>query len=194
MVQLPDVELIELIKNGNDVAFEHLLVRYNPLIKRLVKNYYIRNFDEEDLHQIGVLAFYHAALTFKANHGSSFYAFALSCVRNKIISIWRKHREDVEFVTDYQDFLVVMENNAEYYDNFEALTTITGDGSSITRRRFEKLLTNREIFSKLEYNVLKGFVSGMDSYEIACEKGLQIPQVNAALSRAKLKMKQQGLR
>jgi hypothetical protein len=34
----------------------------------------------------------------------------------------------------------------------------------------------------------------MDSYEIACAKGLRVKQVDAAFARAKLKMKQQGLR
>ena len=192
-MQLPDLALIELVKNKNEIAFEYLLSRYDPLIKRLIQNYYIRNYEEEDLYQIGILAFYHATLTFDADNGSSFYAFALSCVRNKVISIWRKNREIIEYATDYQDFLVVMENNTEHNDNLEFLG-ILGEGvSSVQHYRFEKLLADREIFSKLEYNVLKDFVSGMDSYEIACAKGLQIEQVDNALFRAKLKIKQQEL-
>jgi len=193
LVQLADLELIELVKSGNDVAFEHLLSRYTPFIKRLIRNYYIRNYDRDDLYQIGILAFYHAALTFKVDHGSSFYAFALSCVRNKVISIWRKNRENIEYVTDYQDFLVVMENNTEYNNNSETLGIVSDGISFVQHYRFKRLLANREIFSKLEYNVLKDFVSGMDSHEIACAKGLRIEQVDNALFRAKLKIKRQGL-
>lgn len=193
MVQLPDIELIELVRNGSDGAFEHLLSRYHPLIKRLTNSYFVRNYDADDLYQIGILAFYHAALTYNVTHGASFYAFALSCVRNKVISIWRKNREDIEFVTDHQDFLLVMENHADSSVSSEIFELLHGNSSG-RRQRFEKLLTNRDIFSHLEYDVLKNFIAGMDSYEIACAKGLQQKQIDDALGRVKIKMKQQGLR
>lgn len=190
MELLPDVELINLVKNGDETAFEHLLYRYNPLIKRLISSYHARNYDTEDFYQIGVLAFYHAVLTFERSDKYSFYAFALSCIRNKMISVWRKIREDIQYVTDYKDMLVVMESMSSYDYDSEILGIVNDDELYEQRKRLDELIANQKFFSKMEQSVLQGYMSGMKHKEIASAKGLSTKQVNQALTRIRMKTKQ----
>ena len=190
MIQLPDIELINLVKNGDDLAFEHLLHRYNPLIKRLISSYHARNYDNEDFYQIAVLAFYHAVLTFSKTTSYSFYAFALSCIRNKMISVWRQIRDEIQFVTDYQDMLVVMESQPSYDSGSDILDLMNDSQIYDQRVQLDKLIANRKFFSKLEQNVLEGYISGMKRDEIASAKGLKTTQVSQALTRIKAKTRQ----
>ena len=193
MVHLPDIDLIKLVKEGDETAFEQLLYRYNPLIKRLVGSYYARNYDKEDFYQIGVLAFYHAVLTFKMENDGRFYAFALSCVRNKIISAWRQIREEIQYETDYHDFLVVMDSTPSYDFGSEIIDIVNDDQLLNQRQRLDDLLNNQKFFSKMEQKVLSGYIAGMSYQEIANAKGLKVKQVNQALTRIRAKTKQLGI-
>ena len=194
MIELPDIDLIKLVRCGDDRAFECLLSRYNALIKRLVKNYYVRIFDNDDFYQIAILAFYHAILTFEDDHGASFYTFALSCVRNKVISVWRQNREEIEFVTDYHDFLTVMQPCGEYDYGSEILAIMNNEKSFDQNARFEALLADTQLFTQLERDVLYGYLSGWKRKDIALAKGIDAHRVSQALYRVKTKMRDEGLR
>ena len=64
MIELPDSELIKRIKEGDEAAFEHLLQRYEHLVAKIAKKYYMRCYEKEDFYQIGAAAFYKAVLSY----------------------------------------------------------------------------------------------------------------------------------
>jgi len=194
MVNLTDLELIELTKQGNELAFEHLLHRYRPLIKKLVRNYYAHSYEAEDFYQIAALSFYQAILDFNIDERMTFYSFVLSCVRNKLISVLREIYEDMEYVSDSEDILVYMYARPEYDRNSEIMATMNNDSLYDYRVRVANLLKSQNFFSRTEYRCFKCFVDGLSYNEIAEVQGMKLKQVDGALSRVRDKMRMAGLR
>jgi len=190
MVQLPDSELIKLVKEGNEVAFEHLLQRYEPLVAKIARRYHIRGYDVEDFYQVGATAFYQAVLSFEGKETTTFYSYVLSCVRNKIISQCRKQNFKVEYVTDYEDISVVMESRGFYtVEKSEVLEEENDSPLHAYRIELEKLLSGHNPISSLERKCLEGFIEGLSYEEIAVKYNLDVKKVGNALARLRAKVR-----
>ena len=195
MIGLPDSELIKYFKEGNESAFEHLFRRYEPLIAKIARKYYVRDYETEDFYQIGAVAFYKAVLSFEENENSTFYGYVLSCVRNEIISQFRKQLLKFEFATDYEDITTVMESCEIYtIERSEILDEENGDILHVYRTELAKLLSERKFLSPLEKKCLEGFIDGLSYLEIAEEHGFETKKVDNALMRIRAKIRDRGFK
>lgn len=185
MVGLPDLELIKQFKDGDEVAFEHLFRRYEPLIAKIARRYYIHGYEKEDFYQIGAVAFYKAVLSFEEKEDSTFYGFILSCVRNKMASLCRKQLLNVEYATDSEDLATVMES-CEMYTLEKSEILEEENGTNL--HHYRKLLSEHK-FSLLEQKCLEGFIDGLSYLEIAKKNGIDIKNVDNALMRIRAKVR-----
>ena len=190
MIEVLDSELIKRVKAGDEVAFEHLFQRYEPLIAKIARKYHVRGYEIEDFYQIGALAFYKAVLSFEEKEDVTFYGYVLSCVRNKIVSQCRKHLHKVEYATDYEDVCVVMEANGIYtVGESEILEEEKDTILHAYRTELSKILLEDDLLSAFERRCLEDFIEGLSYIEIAEKHGIGIKKVDNALMRIRNKIR-----
>jgi len=190
---LTDLELIAQLKGGNEEAFECLLKRYEPFVKRIAKRYFVPGFDWEDFYQVGAMAFFNAVTTYKADKNASFYTYALSCIRNRIVSQYRKLSMKIEYVIEDEKLMLVMDARETYSATPSHVLDEENETALFSyKQRLEKIITKVKL-SQLEKNCLEQYLSGK-SYEEAAEKlGISRKQVNHALFRGRKKVRESGL-
>jgi len=192
MIQRPDLELIKLVKEGNEAAFEHLLKRYEPLIAKIARSYYIQGYEKEDFYQIGSVAFYKAILNFNETE-ATFYAYALSCVRNEIVSQCRKQLTRVEYATDHEEIATVMESCEMYtVEKSEVLEEENNPKLHAYRTELKALLSEHSYLSAFEKQCLEGFANNLGYIEIAEKLGVDIKKVDNGLTRIRAKLRGRG--
>src|SRR5690554_4921765 len=96
--QQRDLELIEDVRAGVPGSKEALVEKYVPLVKYIVRHYYARRMDFEDLFQEGLIGLLQAIDEYRPERFDvKFSSFAYLCVVRKIYNIikqsnGRKHR------------------------------------------------------------------------------------------------------
>lgn len=188
--ELSDIVLIEKFKDGNEMAFECLLTRYDLLIKKLARAYFGHGYEPEDFYQIGAMAFLDATLKYEQSREYTFYAFALSCVRNGLISEYRKIVTDVEYTYRNEILSYVSETRRNYSAlNSEFTDEVNGSVLFTYRQLVKKMLESESILTKLEKKCFKRYVEGKPYGEIALEINEEIKNVDNALFRCRRKIK-----
>jgi len=195
LLGLPDLELINYFKEGNELAFDYLFRRYEPFIARIARKFYVFGFDTEDFYQVGAVAFYRAVLSFDEDSSATFYSYVLSCVRNEIVSQFRKQLLKIEYATDNEEIASTLEACEIYSVEKSDILDEENDSMLHTYRvELEKLLSEDEFLSPLERKCLQGFINGFSYLEIAEEYGFEIKKVDNALMRIRSKIKGRGLK
>jgi len=77
-------ELIEEAKNGSDGAFEEVLRRNSALIWSIVRRFFGRGTDAEDLYQIGCIGLVKAVRGYDADFGTVFSTYAVPKISGEI--------------------------------------------------------------------------------------------------------------
>ena len=73
--ELSDAKLAELVKSGNDSAFDVLTLRYLRNIGFLAKKYSADGYERNDFVQEGLLGLLYACRTFDSNNKASFKSY-----------------------------------------------------------------------------------------------------------------------
>ncbi|MCL2559619.1 MAG: sigma-70 family RNA polymerase sigma factor [Turicibacter sp.] len=189
MDQLPDGVLVKLFKEGNETAFECLLERYDFLIKKLTRKYFGHGYEPDDFYQIGAMLFLDAVVNYKASEEYSFYAFALSCVRNGLASKYRSMATEVDYTSRNQILSYVGETRR----NYSALNSEFSDEADETllfayKKLIKGVLESDHILTPLEKKCFKGYVEGKAYEEIAVEVSESLKVVDNALTRCRRKL------
>lgn len=193
MVNLPDLKLIEQTKQGNEVAFEHLLMRYEALISKIARKYYLQSYEFEDFYQIGAIAFYRAVQTYEEQEEVTFYSYSLSCVRNALVSIYRREASKNEYTFEHEEIMLMMESRADYVvDDFYTINKCESP-FQYYRSELAKLLLRDDFFGKVEKYCVNGFIKGMTYEEIAVAIDLDIEKIWSAMTRVRRKLKNYNL-
>ena len=109
-----DYELIYMVRENND-TYDLLYEKYNPIIRKLSYNYYIRfkdyGYDYDDFLQESNIAFQRAIMKYDDEKDSLFYTFAVVCIKRSLITFCRNISNDRKniantFYVDYEDCLV----------------------------------------------------------------------------------------
>ncbi len=77
-------ELLELAKNGDDLAKEKLITFNSPLIKSVVKRYLNKGIEYDDLYQLGAMGFIKAINNFDASFNVKFTTYAVPMIAGEI--------------------------------------------------------------------------------------------------------------
>ena len=174
------IELIELARNGSEVAFNQLCEQYKNLIDGLSSKYSAMCSGEyssyDDFAQEAKLAFYKAVMKYDVgNNKVTFGAFAKVCVRNRLISCVRRHNSKKRRKG---------ENGAEADTGWSLQDTV------VRRELGEKLISVAErSLSKYENKVFMYSLEGRGPKEISSIIGKSEKSVNNTLYRIRLKLK-----
>ena len=76
--------LLELAKNGDDLAKEKLISINSPLIKSIVKRYLNKGVEYDDLYQLGAMGFVKALNNYDANFNVKFTTYAVPMIAGEI--------------------------------------------------------------------------------------------------------------
>jgi len=190
MIGVTDLELIKLVKNGDDLAFEKLINRYKASIYKISRKYHIHNFEIEDFYQIGAEAFYKATLSYNEAETYSFFAYSLICVRNKIISQWRKSHGENNYTECNSEILLIKESKNEYvFEKSDIFCLEVNEELYDYRQVFNIILENDDSFTELERNCLKGVVNGLNYDELSVALKYDKKKIENAMARVRIKVK-----
>ena len=83
-----DEQLVSLSSDSLE-AMEELITRYSRLVRAAARPLFLTGGDHEDLVQEGMIGLLHAVRSYSVSAGTPFPAYALVCIRNKMISAVR---------------------------------------------------------------------------------------------------------
>lgn len=175
--------LLVAVRLGNDDACAELLRMYSPLIGSLVRSTMSHlppssDIDEDELRQEAAIKLYQAALSYNFDEKISFGLYAKICLKNRMISLLRRHSADAETST------------VELTDEV-ALDREVGDPSEmLLRTEGERELDSRirAVLSPLEYDVFNLYTDGAGPTEISKSLGIGVKAAENAVYRMKSKL------
>jgi RNA polymerase sporulation-specific sigma factor len=84
--ELEDLQLVLKARNGDSVAMDVLIRRYNGFVRLKASSYFLAGGDSDDLIQEGLIGLYKAVRDFRTDKETSFRSFAELCVTRQIIT------------------------------------------------------------------------------------------------------------
>jgi RNA polymerase sporulation-specific sigma factor len=83
-------QLIRQAKKGDDEALRELFSHYRPLVYSIRNKYFLRDFDDQDWLQEGLITFHDCLQSFEPGFGTTLGAFFKRAFENRIRSFVRK--------------------------------------------------------------------------------------------------------
>lgn len=174
-----DEQLVAFAQTGSDEALAELIVRFEPMVQTQAAKFCRFDLAKEDLAQEGLLAILSAVNSFDEQHQVPFGAFASVCVRNRMISVMRKHSSEEQVSLD--DW----EDDAALSDAGQV------DPASMLIQRYddERLMQHlKTILTDLEYQVLVHRLASYSYLEIAEMFDVSEKAVDNAMQRVRRKL------
>lgn len=190
--QMSDDELIALSQAGDDTALETVLVRYQPLVYKKSRPYYLAGGDDDDVIQEGLIGLYKAVMSFDKSKFPLFNVFAGVCIERRILSAVKKaSRLKHNPLNSY-----VSLSEPDLSENTNAGGVLCDDASTTNP---EKILIEKEnvqglegkinnALSSFEMEVLQSSLNGNSYKETADIIGRDVKAVDNAMQRIKKKL------
>lgn len=185
---LSDIELIELIRQGDESAEEGLCERYKPLVLKNSKTFFLAGGEADDLIQEGMIGLFYAIKSYSISEGAPFFSFADLCIRRQMMkaidaSNTKKNAPLNNFVSiEYQNeegneqdvySIGISEDPADIYAKSDA-----------TKRVVDEV---RKVLSSSELMVFDLHLEGKSYREIAQSLDKDVKFVDNAIQRIRLK-------
>jgi RNA polymerase sporulation-specific sigma factor len=190
---LSDEEIVEMVRDGNLLAEEHLINKYRNFVRAKARSYFLIGADREDIIQDGMIGLFKAIRDFRCDKLSSFRAFAELCVTRQIITAIKTATRQKHIPLNSYVSL-----NKPIYDEDSdrtLLDVITGSKITdpeeliISREEFDGIEEKMgEILSSLEWKVLMSYLEGKSYQEIAVDLKRHVKSIDNALQRVKRKL------
>ncbi len=189
-----DEELIEHIRQNNDLAIDFLMNKYKLLVEKKSKTYFLMGASKEDIIQEGMIGLFKAIRDYNPEKEASFFSFADLCItRQMITAVKAATRQKHMPLNTY-----VSLNKPSYQDDDER-PELMDSMSSDTITDPEALLIGRENFNIIEYElakklsgfekeVLQLYIDGVSYTEIAMLMNRSVKSIDNALQRIKKKV------
>lgn len=194
-------ELVALAKDGDELAKNTIIFRFEPIILKIIKkkNYFLKGGEEDDLIQRGRMAVNSAINGYNDKHNSQtkFSTYANKCIINAFNSALRESKNSLLNDTDSLNGL----NRDEDKNAVIADIRFNPEENAISQEtELEQKQAIKEILSKFEYRVYElkelGYKNELISKELNCDKKA-IENVNNRIKQKIAKIietiKQKGL-
>ena len=188
-----DEELCARSAAGDRGAEEALVTRYNRLVRKITRPYFLAGGDSDDLIQEGMLGLMKAVREFDGEKEASFRTFAEVCIRNRVYSVLRaatreKHsplNQSISIETPFFD-----------RNSYAALTgreahTDPEELMILQENRARDLVKINQQLSPLEGKVLSLYLDGLTFAEIARALDRPPKSVENAVQRIRRKAARQ---
>lgn len=177
---LSDDELISLIRNGSEKAFNRLILKYTGTVSLLSKKYFSSSLTDDDWFQEGMIGLLNAVRTHDREASASFSTYACVCIRNRMNSALKKAQNAAN---------APLNGSLEYHDDFVP-TVISPEDNYIENENYRFFTTSfLNKLSETEQKVIRYYLSGFSYKETAKKLGISEKSVDNALCRAKSKLK-----
>lgn len=188
-----DKEIAIEAKNGNVLAQEYLINKYEGFVKTKAKSYFLIGADKEDIYQEGMIGLYKAIRDFNPDKLSTFKAFAELCITRQIITAIKTATRQKHIPLN----TYVSLNKPIYEEESERTLLDVLAGFKITdpeelvisqeeKNRIEEEI--QKVLSRLELEVLNSYLDGKSYQEIACDLDRHAKSIDNALQRVKRKL------
>ncbi|WP_250277728.1 RNA polymerase sporulation sigma factor SigH [[Clostridium] colinum] len=187
-----DEELLDKIKNGDNIAMDYLITKYKNLVKMRARAYFIIGTDSEDIMQEGMIGLYKAIRDYKKTD-ASFQTFAKICIDRQVITaIKMANRKKHLPLNSYLSLnMLVYEEDSEitYIDKLEESKALNPEEIVIDKENVKTLQKQiNEKLSKLEKQVLKLYLRGKSYATIAKELQKDEKSIDNAIQRIRKKI------
>ncbi|NLL48930.1 MAG: sigma-70 family RNA polymerase sigma factor [Firmicutes bacterium] len=190
-----DLQLIRRLREGDEEARDSLVVKYIPMVKYIIRNYYSAFLDFEDLLQEGLIGLLSAIEEYKPDeYDVKFSSFAYICIIRRVYNVIKlttgnKHRLLNE-ATSLQTPVVADESRSLL--DLVAAAIPEFDPEAVYEDKYVsevigKVLQNH--LSILEYAVIVRLLRGYTAREIQEEMGISLKVIDNARTRVKSKLR-----
>ncbi|MGN0771542.1 MAG: sigma-70 family RNA polymerase sigma factor [Christensenellales bacterium] len=177
-----DLELLQKIKQGDDRALEELMTAYKGVVSSLMKDYFLKGADKEDLFEEGWIGLYKAVLSYDKEQNVSFYTYACSCIRNKLYDAIKKYNAPAHnALSERVD--IAQSNDLEDEDSCMEEKTMERQIVDAVIKGLSKELNEQE------QKVLKYYLDGEQYSAIAEQVGKSEKYVDNTIQKIKRKIK-----
>ena len=184
MDQYNDYELLYLIYEGDEEALGIIFKKYDPLIKKKLYDFKIKNSLYDDFYQEGLIVLYVAVKTYNPSFNKTFTKYFELLLSRRIMTLLRDMKKEHEKV-------VVIESDIlkDSSESFNYSDKMLSDNAN-----HDILLKDNNIPSSMltlsERDVLAmRYFKGKSSKEIADELNIDVKKVYNALYQAKKKIR-----
>lgn len=189
--ELSDHQLTDLVKKGDNNAFEEIINRYKGLNTYLAHKYCIPEYDVCDFTQEGLLGLLSACKTFDSKDGTTFKNYAAVCIKNRFISIIRKSKS--KGVIPKENIVSIDDRRFSDTDNFDLSDNNKSNPEDlvVSKERLEEFLIQmKQSLSQREITVAYFYLKGLTYEEISEKTGISKKSVDNALQRIKKKLQE----
>lgn len=170
-----DEELAALAKNNDRQAVSELISRYICTVEKRAKSF--SNGIPDDLVQEGLVGLLKAVQTYDSEKQVSFYTYAMTCVKNKMISAYKKYSISFEEIPG--------DEAEEEHDPADIPENIVLEKERLNEI-FDKIYS---ALSEREWRVFQLYLSGLAYNQIALRLGVPVKTVDNAMQRVRRKLK-----
>ncbi|MBI2252498.1 MAG: RNA polymerase sporulation sigma factor SigH [Armatimonadetes bacterium] len=188
-----DEDIVQLAKNGDEGATEHLICKYKNFVRIKAKSYFLVGADREDIIQEGMIGLYKAIRDFRFDKLSSFRAFAELCITRQIITAIKtatrqKHIPLNSYISLNKP--VYDENSDRTMLDILSVAKITDPEEVFLNHELSENLREKiqENLSELESQVLLSYLEGKSYQEMSVDLNRHIKSIDNALQRVKRKI------
>ena len=191
--ELPDEELIALIRGGDAVAEEALYTRYKQVVRSKARTYFLVGADREDIIQEGMIGLYKAVCDYAFDRQVSFRAFAELCITRQIItaikSATRKKHMPLNTYVSLSRPVYDEDTERTLMDVLASAHVSDPEETVIGRENCEAIASDIEnMLTKLEKQTLALYLQGLSYQQIAQIIDCKPKSVDNAIQRVKKKL------
>lgn len=183
--QLPDEELLTLIREGEAECMDILIERYKRQVRNQARALYLIGGDSDDLIQEGMLGLFKAIRDYSPEKSASFEAFARLCISRQLYSAvqaaGRMKHAPLNTYVELSEQLERQEDRPKGKSPEELL--IDRENTQGMQEQIERLL------SPMEQEILRSYIEGESYTEIAKRMGKKAKSIDNALQRIRRKLK-----
>ena len=188
-----DKEIAIEAKNGNVLAQEYLINKYEGFVKTKAKSYFLIGADKEDIYQEGMIGLYKAIRDFNPDKLSTFKAFAELCVTRQIITAiktaTRQKHIPLNTYISLNKPIYEEESERTLLDVLAGLKVTDPEELVISQEEKNRIEEEiQKVLSRFELEVLNSYLDGKSYQEIACDLDRHAKSIDNALQRVKRKL------
>jgi len=188
-----DEEIVIKAKNGNRIAQEYLISKYESFVKAKSRSYFLIGADKEDIYQEGMIGLYKSIRDFNPQKLTSFKAFAELCITRQIITAiktaTRQKHIPLNTYISLNKPIYEAESDRTLIDVLSEFKITNPEDLVIGKEEIDNIQkAMQKVLSDLEMEVLQSYLDGKSYQEIASDLDRQAKSIDNALQRVKRKL------
>lgn len=189
---IPDEEIIKLVRLGDKGALNFLLEKYNDIVNMKANKFFIIGAEKEDMVQEGMIGLYKAIKSFDTEKQNSFKTFANLCIERQLITAIKTSNRQKHIPLNSSFSL----NTSAYNENDETSiieildTKLVEDPlETITKKEYFADVESKidKNLSDFERQVLNFYIQGDSYVNIANKLASPVKAIDNAIQRIRKK-------